>query len=125
LAPLCRDVYVGCRFEPRKVVFGDSFSRIIDYVEAHFKEDIDLDSVARAIGAHPVTVSKLFAKNTGVGFHYYLQYQRCSHAAYLLKNTNMSVSDIAYESGFGSIRSFNRAFAAIYGVTPTEYRKAF
>ena len=125
LAPLCHDVYSGCLFEPRKGIFGDTFSKVIDYVEAHYTEDIDLESTARATGTHPVTVSKIFSKNTGVGFHYYLQYQRCSHAAYLLKNKNTSISEVAYESGFGSIRSFNRAFASIYGVTPTEYRKVF
>ena len=125
LASLCHDVYSGCRFEPRPVSLGDSFSKITDYIKTHFTEDIDLERVARATGTHPVTVSKLFSKNTGVGFHYYLQYQRCSHAAYMLKNQNMSITEIAYESGFGSIRSFNRAFSAIYGVTPTEYRKTF
>lgn len=125
LAPLCHDAYTGCSFEPRKVVFGDAFSKVINYIEMHFIEDIDLDSVARAVGAHPVTISKMFSKHTGVGFHYYLQYQRCAHAAYLLKNRNMSVSEIAYDSGFGSIRSFNRAFSAVYNITPTQYRKTF
>ena len=125
LAPLCHDIYTHCSFESRKTVFGDTFSRVIDYIEAHFTENIDLDSIARAIGSHPVTVSKIFTKSTGVGFHYYLQYQRCSHAAYLLKNKNMNISEIAYESGFGSIRSFNRAFFAVYNITPTQYRKTF
>ncbi len=125
LAPLCHDIYTQCRFESRKNVLGDTFSRVINYIEANFTEDIDLDSVARAVGSHPVTVSKIFTKSTGVGFHYYLQYQRCSHAAYLLKNKNMSISEVAYESGFGSIRSFNRAFSAVYNVTPTQYKKSF
>lgn len=125
LAPLCHDIFLGCRFESRKVIFNDTFSKVIDYIESHYTEDIDLESVACATGAHPVTVSKIFSKSTGVGFHYYLQYQRCSHAAYLLKNKNMSISEVAYESGFGSIRSFNRAFSAVYGITPTQYRRNF
>lgn len=125
LAPLCHDIYTCCRFEPRRVIFGDTFARVIDYIETHFREEIDLESVARAVCSHPVTVSKIFSQHTGVGFHYYLQYQRCSHAAYLLKNRNMSVSEIAYDSGFGSIRSFNRAFSLVYGTTPTQYRKSF
>ena len=125
LAPLCHDIHTQCPFESRKIVFGDTFSRVIDYIEAHFTEDIDLNSVAYAVGTHPVTVSKMFTKSTGVGFHYYLQYQRCSHAAYLLKNKNMNISEVAYESGFGSIRSFNRAFFAVYNITPTQYRKTY
>lgn len=125
LAPLCHDIYMQCRFEARSVVFGDIFSRVIEYIDAHFTEDIDLDSIAHAVGAHPVTVSKIFTKSTGVGFHYYLQYQRCSHAAYMIKNSDMNISEIAYDSGFGSIRSFNRAFMEVYNITPTKYRKSF
>ena len=125
LAPLCHDIHTQCKFEPRTVVFGDIFSRVINYIEAHFNEDIDLSSVARAVGSHPVTVSKIFTKSTGVGFHYYLQYKRCSYAAYLIKNSDMNISAIAYDSGFGSIRSFNRAFMEVYNITPTQYRKSF
>ena len=125
LAPLCHDIYVGCRFEERKRPSDDAVSKVLDYIGAHFTENIDLDIVARAVGHHPVSISKAFSKHTGVGFHYYLQYQRCSHAAHLIKTSNMSFSEIAYESGFGSIRSFNRAFLTIYGKTPTEYKSAF
>ena len=89
----------------------------------HFKEEISLSSVAEALGIHPVTVSKSFSKYAGVGFNYYVQYLRCVYAAELITNTAMSLTEIAYESGFGSVRSFNRAFRGLYGITPEEYRE--
>lgn len=125
LAPLCRDIYNGCRFVRRDRQSYDTISSVLDYIGAHFTERIDLEAVARATGHHPVTISKIFSKHTGVGFNYYLQYQRCSHAAHLIKTRDMSFSEIAYESGFGSIRSFNRSFSLIYGRTPTEYKNSF
>lgn len=122
LSPLCYDVWRGCAFEERKVPFDDTVARILEYMDEHLCEELTLERVARAVGVHPVTVSKMFSKHAGVGFQYYLQYQRCTHAATLVKSTDKSFARIAYDSGFGSIRSFNRAFLKIYGVTPTQYR---
>jgi len=124
LAPLCYDAWRGCCFEERETPFDDTVARSLEYVNGHFYEDTSLESVARAVGVHPVTLSKIFSRHTGVGFQRYLQYRRCEHAARLIKTTDASFSQIAYESGFGSIRSFNRAFQAVYGQTPTEYKDA-
>jgi AraC-like DNA-binding protein len=43
----------------------------------------------------------------------------------MIKNSDMNISEIAYDSGFGSIRNFNRAFMEVYNITPTKYRKSF
>lgn len=125
LAPLCYDVIHGCAFEPRKHASDDTLERMLTYIDAHFQEELTLESVARAIGVHPVTLCKSFSKRAGVGFHAYLQYSRCSFAANLIRTSEMSFSEIAYESGFGSIRSFNRAFQCVYRATPTEYKRSF
>ena len=125
VAPLCYDVLCGCAFEERREPLDDTVATILEYVNRHFDEDMGLESVARAVGVHPVTISKIFAKQAGVGFSHYLQYVRCTHAAQLIKTSKQSFAEIAYESGFGSIRSFNRAFQSVYRVTPTEYKKTF
>lgn len=125
LAPLCRDICKGCEFESRKHSFDDTAYLIFKYVDAHFTEPLKLSDAARAVGIHPVTISKIFSKHMGVGFNYYLQYQRCTYGARLIKTTDMSFSEIAFEAGFGSIRSFNRAFQSIYGTTPTHYKVSF
>ena len=122
LAPLCYDVWQGCAFVEGKQAQDDTLTGIMEYMDRHFCEELTLESVARAMGVHPVTVSKLFVKQVGVGFHDHLQYLRCDHAARMIKTGDESFSQVAYESGFGSIRSFNRAFRALYGVTPTEYK---
>ena len=96
--------------------------KILGYIDAHFREELTLETVARAVGVHPVTLSKSFSKLAGVGFHDYLQYSRCSYAANLIRTSELNLSEIAYESGFGSIRSFNRAFRTVFRVTPTQYR---
>lgn len=123
IAPLCYDILHGCVFEERKKPFDETIYRILDYVNAHFREKLTLEQAARAVGVHPVTASKTFTKQTGFGFSYCLQYIRCTHAARLIKTKSMSLSEIAFEAGFGCIRSFNRAFVKVYGATPTEYKQ--
>lgn len=125
LSPLCYDVLLGCRFESSRGVNDSILEQSFDYVDRHFQEDLTLESVARAIGVHPVTLCKSFSKNTGVGFRSYLQYLRSSFAAHLICTTEKSLSEIAYEAGFGSIRSFNRAFLQTYCTTPSQYRIDF
>jgi len=102
---------------------GDSFYKTVAYMNSHFTENISLTSTAKAVGIHPVTLSRLFSEKFKSSFSGYLGYLRCSHGARLLQNTGDSCAQIAYRSGFGSIRSFNRAFRELYGITPTEYRK--
>lgn len=125
LAPLCYDVLHGCSFEERKQPLDDTVSDVLKYIDEHFHEDVSLESTAKAVGVHPVTISKMFAQHAGLGFHDYLQYRRCEHATFLIKTTNMTFSEIAYESGFGSIRSFNRLFYKIRKMTPTQYKNTF
>jgi len=123
LAPLCMDIYDGCKFNVKNSGAQDCIDEAMEYIEKHFTEKLDLDIVAKMVGIHPVTLSKTFSKNTGVHFNFYLQYLRCSYSARLMKSENMTFAEIAYISGFGSIRSFNRAFLNIYGITPTEYKR--
>ena len=123
LAPLCRDVYLQCDFRRADTVFDNSLAAATEYMEKHFSEDtLDLSAVARAVGLHPTTLSKTFSRKTGVKFNFHLQYIRCYHAAELIKSGGISMTEAAYASGFGSIRSFNRAFKNVYGVSPSQYR---
>ena len=123
LAPLCYDIYQSCEFEERKGSFDSTAYRAMEYIDLHFADPITLKTVSRAIGIHPVTLSKMFSEQIGIGFCYYVQYIRCAHAARLMKMSSLNLSEIAYESGFGSIRTFNRSFLSIYKIPPSEYRK--
>lgn len=122
LAPLCHRIQKHCRFQKRSKPLEDTLTAALEYMDRHFSEELTLAVVAQAIGVHPVTLSKLFSRNCNVNFNFYLQYLRCSHAAALMKRAQISCSEAAFSSGFGSIRSFNRAFQSIYGLTPSQYR---
>jgi transcriptional regulator GlxA family with amidase domain len=122
LAPICYEITQKCEFTLRSRPLEDVMSSVLAYMNSHFTEDLTLESVAHATALHPVTLSKMFSKRAGINFNFYLQYLRSSYAASLIKAEDLTFTEIAYMAGFGCIRSFNRAFVNIYGITPTEYR---
>jgi transcriptional regulator GlxA family with amidase domain len=124
LARLCREALFQCSFSERSVAYEDPLFYALEYMGEHFTENIDLKMVANKVGVHPVTLSKAFSLRADVSFNFYLKYLRCMHATDLIRNENMTFAQIAYESGFGSIRSFNRAFIELFGVTPSHYKES-
>ena len=121
LAPLAYEIREQCEMSAS---FTDTsmLSRILGYVEEKFSEPTDLATVGAALGLHPASVSRIISKSTGGTFNNYLRHVRCTYAAKQINLGDMTFSEIAYASGFGSIRSFNRAFLAEYSMTPSEYR---
>ena len=68
-------------------------------------------------------LSRYFKKNIGISFVSYVMHYRLSHACYLLQNTTQSIARCAFESGFSSLRTFNRAFKENIKISPNQYRK--
>jgi AraC-like DNA-binding protein len=66
--------------------------------------------------------SRYFKSQTGETFHHYLARIRVMQASEHLTNSDMPVTDVAYNSGFGSIKTFNRIFKTFTGVSPSDYR---
>lgn len=75
------------------------------------------------IGLTPRRLTEIFKQEYGVTIKEYSDLLRLSLVKAMLSNTDKKVIDIAYESGFSSISSFNRFFKKKTGITPTEYRK--
>ena len=121
LSPILCELVEFCGFVACKAPVLDTFSAVMKYMDEHFTEDISLEGVARLFGIHAVTLSRQFKSLYKTNFNAHLNYLRTNHAANLIKTTSLSFSEIAFLSGFGSIRSFNRAFHRMFGVTPTVF----
>ncbi len=97
--------------------------RAIQYMQQHFQEPLSLEGVAAALNISKRQLSRLFSETVHIGFHEYLLDLRTEHAKNMLRDTQLPITDIAYQSGFESQRTFNRAFQDFYGMTPRDYRK--
>lgn len=125
LYPLCSEIADQCRFEVGDYQNEETFIRAERYIIANITERITLKSTAAALGINPSYLSRIFHKGKGVEFWEYVNILRCSHAARMLTSARfsaLSISDIAYECGFDSIRTFNRVFKEHFGVTPSAMR---
>lgn len=99
--------------------------KIFNFVSENYKKSCSLNKLSNEINYSYVYLSKLFSKHTGISYTEYVCRFRINEACYLLANTNSSVLDIAYECGFDCLRSFNRSFKSVMGITPSAYKKQF
>lgn len=97
--------------------------KIFSYVENNFSEECSLLNLSEKIGYDYSYLSRYFKKAIGISFNSYVTHYRLSNACYLMENTHLSIAACAFESGFYSLRSFNRCFKEQLNVTPTQYRK--
>lgn len=96
--------------------------KIFAYVEDNFNSDCSLEKLSKQIGYNYSYISRFFKKTVGISFNKYVIHYRLSHACYLLENSEAPILNCALESGFDSIRTFNRNFKLEYGITPENYR---
>lgn len=62
--------------------------------------------------------SRYFHGATGITFPKYMNFVRTEHAIELMRDTELSMTDVAYGAGFGTIRNFNRVFRSVTGYSP-------
>jgi YesN/AraC family two-component response regulator len=98
---------------------------IFTYIQDNFNKNITIDEVANSFHFSPNYFTKIWRKYTGTSFHTYLNEYRINRSTFLLKDTDLLVSEIGYETGFQSTKTFNRVFKSIIGVSPSEYRMSF
>jgi AraC-like DNA-binding protein len=94
------------------------------WIDAHSHQQIDLEQAAARAGISPFHFLRLFSSVLGVTPHQYLVRSRLRHAARLLAEDDISITDIAYEVGFGDLSNFVRTFHRAAGVSPLRFRQA-
>lgn len=105
--------------------YSDKFMQICDYINEHYASLITLEEVADLAGFSKFHFSRLFKQFTGYTFYQYLNNKRIMTAEILLKNPNLTITDVALHSGFPNISSFIRMFKLHNKCTPSEFRVGF
>jgi AraC-like DNA-binding protein len=94
------------------------------WIDAHSHRQIDLEDAAGEAGLSPFHFLRLFSGVLGVTPHQYLVRSRLRHAARRLADEGGSITDIAYDVGFGDLSNFVRTFHRAAGVSPLRFRQA-
>lgn len=95
---------------------------VYNYINQHFKKDLQLAEVAAVANMSPSAFSHYFKKCSNKSFIHFLVEKRVSFACKLLLETECTVREICFESGFNNLSNFNRLFKKYKGVTPKAYR---
>jgi transcriptional regulator GlxA family with amidase domain len=108
---------------PWDCAVNPEFADVIEFIDHHYDEHLSLESVAEFACMSKYHFSRLFHHVVGVTFQDYLALLRVMKAEELMRQApNRSVTRIALEVGFGSLRNMEKHFRSRVGLTPSEYR---
>lgn len=108
--------------EKSKIGSDDIIYRTVSYISANFNKSISLDGMAHDLGVSKFSLSRLFSKTFHSSFNQYVNEARLGYACQRIETTDDTLTEISMDSGFGSLRTFNRVFKEKYRLTPSEYR---
>ena len=95
-----------------------------NFILAHASEPLHLRDVAEQVHVSTNYFSKFFKKTTGIGFSEFLGRVRVENAKDLLADPVLHITEVASQTGFGSLSQFNRVFQRFAGCSPKAYRAA-
>ncbi|MBQ8383127.1 MAG: helix-turn-helix transcriptional regulator [Clostridia bacterium] len=123
LYAVCNEFYEKSTLLPAKKDNTELIHRMLSYITEHYQEEISLEKMAQELGYEMHYLSRVFSANVKINLRRYINLYRVDAAKERLINSENGIAQIALESGFQSIRNFNRVFSASTGMTPVEYRK--
>jgi AraC-like DNA-binding protein/mannose-6-phosphate isomerase-like protein (cupin superfamily) len=103
----------------------DRIDRVLDYLHAHYTEDLRLEALAGIAALSQSGLHRLFRKHTQSSVSDYLIRLRIAEACARLSGTSQPIQHIAADVGYGALANFNRHFRRLRGMTPRDYRKHF
>lgn len=92
-------------------------------MEKNYCYNLKLDDYAELCHCSLSTFKRLFQQHYGESPGKWLLKRRVQHAAHLITNTNLNITQIAFESGFEDLSHFSRAFKKVMATAPTQYKK--
>ncbi|HLT52753.1 MAG TPA: AraC family transcriptional regulator [Flavobacteriaceae bacterium] len=101
---------------------SDKLNIIFKYINEHFKSPITLEEIADRVSMTVPAFCRFLKKATGKTFTKLVNEYRVVHATKLLNESQLSIADICYESGFNNFSHFNKVFSEITGKSASRYR---
>lgn len=120
---LLSELFQNIPLENKKTCDIDLFTNILHYCYENYMEDISLQSLAEVLHVSHFYISHIFNERLHIRFRDYINSLRIEKACELLKTSEQNITEIAYETGFNSTRTFDRCFMKFKETSPKEYRK--
>lgn len=98
-------------------------ARVLDYIDAELSKEIRLADLARIAALSQTHFATAFRQSTGYSPHRWLMKRRIERAAEMLRETNLSVTEVASICGFASSAHFATSFRSYLGASPSRWRR--
>lgn len=98
--------------------------KIIEYIDQNMSRNYSLEDVAASVGVSPFYMSKLFKEEMGETFINYVTDRRLDRTKKLLLETDLSIKEIAGQTGYSDQNYFSRQFKNKFGISPTDFRNS-
>ena len=102
---------------------NENLKYAIDYLRKHYRENIKMAEVAQSLDISERYLRKLFMQTLQLSPLDYLNQLRVNKAIELMKNTELSLKEIGFASGFNSSQHFCRVFKQQVGINPRDFRE--
>lgn len=105
----------------------DSMSNLMETEQIYLDKGLNRDSLAERLGTNRTYITKIVKSNTGLTLPQWINRYRIKHARLILSDqarSGMSIKEIADESGFANVSTFNVVFKESVGMSPTAYRRS-
>lgn len=113
------------RTTPTAAARQGSLAPLLEWAMDNLQEELTLPALASKAHLSTRTLSRRFEAETGRGALQWVAERRIERARELLEETSLSITEIAFATGFGSLASFRRQFTRLSGATPRAYRATF
>jgi AraC-like DNA-binding protein len=124
LMQMLADLISNQRLQTLKTaVLHHPWSKALEFIEARYAEPLTLPAVAKAAGLSVSRLAHVFKDHVGMSVTAYLNTVRVKWAKYYLTNSELRVSETAFQVGFGTLSHFNHVFRQATGLSPTQYRR--
>ena len=97
---------------------------VIDYIEAHLDEKLDLEKVSEAVHYSKYHLHRMFTNTVGMTIHDYVKRRQLTEAAKMLIFSERPIIEVAFRCGYESQQAFSSTFKSMYKVPPAQYRES-
>lgn len=109
--------------EQTQTYYQEAINRAIEFIESNTNQDIRLSDIAAHTNLSKYHFHRIFKSLIGATLKEYVTRIRVEKAAILLKNSDQKISEIAFDCGYASPETFNRAFKNHFSVSPSVFRE--
>ena len=101
---------------------NNAIDPVIHYIDQNYNKNITLEELAQIAHFSSPYLSKVFHQATGLTIKTYITLKRLENAKHLLKNSKLSIQEIAVSCGFPNLSHIDRVFKQQTGMSPVSYR---